>query len=444
MNLSIYTTQLAASPADTAQPLHPPIGGKTYNMKVVILGALVCLVSMVSVMVSTLAAFADTYQIVSSQTDMVDGLQVTQTIVQYGENSLNQFTMHHVLDPTVPSEDIIGPLVLLPGLANSFQMFEFHENGKYKKSFAGFFAKKGFAVWGFSPRETGIASGACAMGLDCSVMADWGLQSVVDDVTFIRSQIELAYPGQKPAIIGQSYGAIAGLALVNAHPNDHAGLVAWEGTLHTADPTVQAFNQTLCIQFQALLAGGVFIDDQGPAGVKFLAFLAETDPNSPTPLPGFPPGTTNHQALVFALSTPTPNPAPFPDPPTGRPGFVTVAGDPFQDLFFFASEERLFANLAVFNDGVAIMSSVDLNCSLAGDTTFSSNLGTYTAPTLIIKAALGAGPLMSELPTVLGSDHITIISESDFGHVDHLMSPDHKDILEQPIRHWLKDTVFID
>ena len=387
------------------------------------------------------AASADTYQIVNSQTDLIDGLEVTETIVQYGENPLNQFTMHRVIDPTVSNDDITGPVILLPGLANSFQMFEVHEDNNFKQSFAGFFAKRRFDVWGFSPRETGIASGDCAT-MDCSVMADWGLQSVVDDVTFIRSQIELDYPGQKPAIIGQSYGAMAGLALVNAHPDDYAGLVAWEGTLHTADPTVQAFNQTLCTQFQGLLASGVYIDDQGPAGVKFLAFLAETDPNGLTLLPGFPPGTTNHQALVFVMSTPTPNPPPFPGPPTGRPGFVTVVGDPFQDLFFFASEERLLATLAAFNDGVAVKSSVDLNCSLAGDTSFSSNLGNYTAPTLIIQAGLGAGPLMSELPSILGSNHVTIMSESDFGHVDHLMSLDHKDFLEQPIRHWLEDTVF--
>ena len=42
----------------------------------------------------------------------------------------------------------------------------------------------------------------------------------VDDITFVRSQIEILHPGTKIVAGGASLGGILGIAVANAHPDD--------------------------------------------------------------------------------------------------------------------------------------------------------------------------------------------------------------------------------
>src|SRR5215510_14408617 len=126
-------------------------------------------------------------------------------------------------------------------------------------------------------------------------MADWGIQTIVNDVAFIRQQIGLVNPNQKPVVGGLSLGSIASVAVINSAPDDYAGALLIEGTLFDADPQVRAINQNFCAQFDSLLSQGVFFDGQQFPAIKQIAQLATVAPNSPSPLPGFPPGFTNHQ-----------------------------------------------------------------------------------------------------------------------------------------------------
>ena len=62
-------------------------------------------------------------------------------------------------------------------------------------------------MFGYSPRA-GTTAGSCESGaIDCSPMADWGLQTMVDDVEFIRQQIAAEYPGLKIVVGGLSMEA---------------------------------------------------------------------------------------------------------------------------------------------------------------------------------------------------------------------------------------------
>jgi pimeloyl-ACP methyl ester carboxylesterase len=385
-------------------------------------------------------ARASGYQIVDQDTVSIDlplgHLLLTEATVQQGPQAINRFTVHRLRRPLVPHR---GTVLLLPSLGNSFRMYLFHESGDVTRSFAATFARLGYDVWGYSSRVSGIAAGACGSTLDCSEALGWGLQTIVDDVTFIRAKIAAVSPGERPVIGGLSLGAISALAVVNQHPAQYAGLLAWEGSLVTDDPVIRAHNQVFCNQFTALLGAGVAVDDQSTPFLKLVTQLAQVAPDAPfaIPVPGFPPGLTNHQAFVLLLATPNPI------APSPRPGFITAAGDVASDQLFFSDDTRLAANIAVFDDVTSNRVMRDLHCSLAGtEAAYSSNLASFTAPTLVIKAGLGFGPVMDELPGKLGSTSVVVQGMSQFAHVDHLGSPAHWVILEARIAEWLHDQVF--
>ena len=139
---------------------------------------------------------AQPYQIINTQSSVVGGdLNKTVTTIQEGNNSLDRFLMTEVSKP-LPDQAIRGVVLLLPPLGSGFQNYEVGENGDYNNSFAAFFARRNFAVYGYSPRVHGLTAGSCESGaIDCAPMANWGLQTIVDDATFIRNQIVLKYPG---------------------------------------------------------------------------------------------------------------------------------------------------------------------------------------------------------------------------------------------------------
>src|SRR5919112_4373937 len=162
------------------------------------------------------ASYAQTYQIIGTQTATVAGdLQKTVTTVQVGANPLDRFLVSRVTKHAA-GQAHRGTLLLLPPLGSGFQNYETVAGGDYSKSFAGFFARRGFDVWGYSQRVQGLTSGQCESGaIDCSAMADWGMQTLLDDVAYVRQQIGAAHPGEKPYVGGLSLGSIASVAVIN-------------------------------------------------------------------------------------------------------------------------------------------------------------------------------------------------------------------------------------
>ncbi|MDQ3806246.1 MAG: lysophospholipase [Acidobacteriota bacterium] len=377
-------------------------------------------------------AHAQTYQVVGSETSTVAGnLTRTVTTVQVGANPLDRFLITRV-SKQVPAQSLKGTLLLLPPLGSGFQNYEVGDGGDYDKSFAGFFARRNFDVWGYSQRVQGLAAGTCETGAaDCSPMAGWGLQTIVDDVAFVRQQIELAHPGERPVVGGLSLGSIASIATINAHPADYAGAILIEGTLYDEDPTVRAINANFCSVFEDLLANGVFYDGQGTPGFKLLSHLAETDPDGPTPLPGFPPGFTNHRAWVAAMAAPPLSPT------TPRPGYFFLAGSVEEDRLFFANEPLVHANIRGFVDYVATRTIRDVSCGLAGERTFSDNLQSFTGPVIMFAGGGGFGAGMTDTAALLTSSKVTMNFREEYGHVDHVFSVKHLHEVEHPVLKWL-------
>ena len=380
------------------------------------------------------SAQAQPYQVTNTQNSVLGGdLNKTVTTVQEGNNSLNSFRMTKVAKQN-SNQGVKAVMLLLPPLGSGFQNYEVGENGDYNNSFVAFFARRNIVVFGYSQRVQGIPAGSCESGaIDCSPMQDWGLQTAVDDTAYIREQIALQYPGKDVILAGLSFGSVASLASLNAHPNDYAGAILIEGSIHDTNPVVRAINANFCTAFQGMLAAGVYFDGQSGQGIKLLSQLAQAAPDQPSPVPGFPPGLTNHQAFIFALSTPVVTPL------SPRPGYFNVAGNVAEDRFLFANESLVHGSLAGFVDYATTKSLADLNCGLAGATTFTGNLGSFSGPVLMFSAGHGFGSAMQDTAALMASATVTMKSNPDYGHVDYMFSEDHIQEVEHPIMNWIKD-----
>jgi len=376
--------------------------------------------------------YAQTYQVVGTETSTpAPGLTKTVTTVQAGGNTLDRFRVTRVSKNAQASAHR-GTLLLLPPLGSGFQNYEVGDGGDYDRSFAGFFARRGFDVWGYSQRVQGLTSGQCESGaIDCSAMAGWGMQTILDDVAYIRGQVGAAHPGEKPYVGGLSLGSIATVAVINQSPQDYAGAIMLEGSLYTENPETRAINAGFCSAFDGLLAAGVYYDGQNTPGFKLLSYLAETAPNEPTPLPGFPPGFTNHRAWVALMSAPPVGPT------TPRPGYYFLAGSVEEDRLFYADEALVHANIAQFVDYVATRTIRDVSCSLAGERTYSNNLQSFGGPVLMIAGGHGFGPEMLDTRALLTNADVTVNFKEDYGHVDHVFSTKHLQEVEHPVLAWL-------
>ncbi|HEY0407626.1 MAG TPA: hypothetical protein VGC89_17970 [Pyrinomonadaceae bacterium] len=376
---------------------------------------------------------AQTYHIISTESSNVSN-NVTRTVttVQVGTNPLNRFLMTRVVR-NIPSHALKGALLLLPPLGSGFQNYEVGDGGDYEKSLAGFFARRNYDVWGYSQRVQGLAAGTCESNtVDCSAMFDWGMQTILNDVAFIRQQIEAAHPGQKPVIGGLSLGSIASLATINAHPHDYAGAILIEGTLYDENPDVRAINANFCAAFENLLAGGVFYDGQGTTGFKLISHLADVDPAGLSPIPGFPQGFTNHQAFVATMSAPPLSPT------TPRPGYNFLAGSVAEDRFFYANEPLAHANIARFVDYVATRTIRDVSCGMAGERTFSNNLQGFDGAVIIFAGGHGFGTGMTDTARLMTSATVTVNFNQAYGHVDYVFSQNHLHEVEHPLLAWLQ------
>ncbi len=380
------------------------------------------------------ALAAGPYVVAATASSAVGPLTRSETLVASGPGPLDRFKVVRLT--RTGAHPFNGSLVLLPPLGPSFAFYEQREaNGALGSSVAEFFALRGYDVWGYALRMEGIPSGTCEAGVvDCSPMAAWNFDLMVEDITFLRGMIEAARPGGGVVLGGTSLGAMLTLAVANAHPGDYDGAVVWEGSLASDDPVVRTLNQGFCAGLEAQIAAGFTIDGVGTSVFREIARQADIAPQGLTTIPLFPPVFTNHQLLITLLSTPQPGPVSGP-----LPGYIQLNGDPVTDRLTFADEDRLLVNVGFFVNYVPNIMVRDVSCSLAGvDTHLTANLGAFTAPVLGIGGGRAFGPAMDDVLSRFGSTDVTLLQEPEFGHVDHFFSPRHRSFVELPILNFLR------
>jgi pimeloyl-ACP methyl ester carboxylesterase len=369
------------------------------------------------------ASQAAAYQITGTAESRDRNLVRTEYVVQVTDHPLDKFKMTRLVKD-VPASQLRGSILFLFPLGTTFAFYEQRDpNGAFGSSIAEFFALRNFDVYGYSPRFEGIPAGTCEAGLfDCSIMKTWNLESMVDDIAFVRSQIETLHPGTKIVTGGASLGGILATAVADDAPEDYDGFLLWEGMLNTPDPAVRGLNQGYCAALEAQVAAGASFDSS--IGVfREVPRQAEVNPSGLTPIALFPPSLTNHQVMVLALSTPTPGPVSMP-----TPGYLQMNGSLAENRLFFASEARIFENVVDrFVNYTPVVTTRDISCSLAGiETRYVDNLGAFHGSLLAIGGGRGFGPYLDDqLAQFTGTTDKTFFLKH------------HREFVERPIYEWV-------
>jgi pimeloyl-ACP methyl ester carboxylesterase len=413
-----------------------------------------------SMFVST-NCLADTHQFIGSPVEQTysysDGNGQPQQIVrsrytiQEGTNSLNRFSMHRVRMQNGPYK---GALFLMPGGNANFELYEIDKNfdgtpgnPNYLETFAAYFAKAGYDVYGYSPRTRGIPQGACTPllgSLNCSPMADWGFDTIIRDAEFIRTQIALVHGSQKPVILGWSLGAMTTYAVLNQDPADYSGAVIWEGMIYSNNPQVKQNNAAFCSLYTLEESLGQYfegtLDPALPVGTGAIAqagisnlYAGGTVGAALLAITAIPNPTLKHTVLVQVTGL---------SQPTGYvPGYTLLAADALANNWIYADETILTNTLTqAFNVYESNAVDRDFECSLSGQTTrFSTHLGSFTGPVFAIRTEHGFGPYMDDNLNLLGTAAAdrSEYYHAGFGHGDNFATTGHRDVLEIPILNWL-------
>ena len=354
--------------------------------------------------------------------------------VEVDHKPLNRFAITHVSDKGGAHA---GPVLLLSPFILPGQFYEISETGQYAKSAAGELAQAGYDVWLVDQRATHLPAGSCESGTDCSAMADWNFGAYSQDALFALSLLKSFSPRKKPVVGGFSAGANAALATVNRAPEEFAGLFLYEGTFFTEDPAIAAHNDPICTTLQGAIAGGALFDTSTPVLGEVLR-LARDNPSAPSPLPFFPPGTSNEQSMFFVFGSPPPAGALSP-----TAGFIRSIVDFGAQRFVFTDENRLKLVGPLFDNYASLAALRDLSCGLAGrDDTYFRNASRFRGDLLVFVEGTGFGQAMFD--TVSLFDHaakVSIESHPEFGESDPYFGFRWRETFLEPLRHWLKRTL---
>jgi hypothetical protein len=356
--------------------------------------------------------------------------------IQQGSDPLNHFTavrlrqngLSHLGDP---------PLILLAPFAFPAEFWEL-TTSDYEDSFAAQIALAGYDVWLVDSRLADADPGECESGaVDCSAMAGWDQDLAIDDAMYVNKLVRAAHPAKKAVIGGLSGGSSTAIASVDRHPNAFAGLFAWEGSLYVADPTIRARNAAFCANDNAALAGGQ-IFDPAVQGFKVLFQLAAAAPNDPSPIPVFPPGTTNLQALLFAFTLPDVN-----NPLNFTADFVRLVGDPFAATLTYSDLDRVLVWGPLVGNYAPIAFIRDSHCSMAGiETRWTDKLDRFRGPVLMFTEGLGFNVFMHDTAALMTRADVTIDFHPEFGESDRYFSTDRDTVALEPLLEWLGDVDF--
>ncbi len=358
--------------------------------------------------------------------------------ISAGTNPLNRFSITRVHSRTGLAHEK-PPVVLLSPFLLPGSFYEVTETGSYLGSAAGRLAADGYDVWLVDQRRTGVVPGACEQGsVDCSVMADWDFDTLSSDGLLALSMARALHPRMKPAVGGFSAGANAALALVNRAPHAVSGAFLYEGTFYTTDSAIVDHNLPICGQLEATLDAGT-VYDPGAQAYGAVLGLAAADPDGVSPLPIFPLGTTNQQAMLYVFSAPPPAGALSP-----TPGFVRCIADFATQEFAYTNPERLFQVGPKFDNYAPLAAMRDLACGLAGlDDRHFDNVDAFRGDVLVFVEGTGFGQAMFDTAGLFTrAKSITIEHHPEWGEADPYFHVAWQQAFYAPLKNWLDNVDF--
>ncbi len=383
----------------------------------------------------------DNYKVTQIGTELPSpGLRRTTFTVSSGPSPLETFhvirvrqtPLWHLADP---------PVILISPYSFPAEFWEITSEDDYSDTYAARVANEGYDVWLVDSRGSTLPPGTCESGaVDCSVMGEWGIDLEVEDAMFVQRLVKTFHPAKKPVVGGLSGGSTTAIAAVNRHPSKFSGLFMWEGTVYTEDPAIHTRNAAFCAADEARMAAGNFVDPS-VQGFKTLFQLAEANPSGISPIPAFPPGTTNLQALLFAFTVPdATNPLNFTD------DFVRLIGNPITTTLAYSNIDRVFGfgNLIVNYAPVPYIR--DSHCAMGNVAGYADRwtdrLSKFRGDVLVYAEGHGFNQMMFDTANQLTRADVTIDYHPEFGESDRYFNNDWVTVAVDPLVAWLANVDF--
>ena len=278
------------------------------------------------------------------------------------------------------------------------------------KSFGVVMAHFGWDLYIVDDRTVDLPAGTCETSLaTCAFGGTISLADRVDDGLAVLDVIESEYGTGRAIVGGYVGGAVAAAALADEAPGRIEGLWLWNGsTVGTLE--TQAYNAPGCGLLEFFLASGINVIPGG--ALKYLFDGFQADPDGP---PILPPeafglaGTYTAEELFYAVMTTHVDAPQWPTPLfrffTGNADDGLVGVFP-EDQFEHVDFDDVFTIGDLGGTYTSVGMLHDIICTLAGDTTYSSNIGSYEGEVIMLGSSGGFGPDMQALATQMPNAHI--------------------------------------
>lgn len=376
-----------------------------------------------TLLVLLMPVWANAYEVVSENTT-IDGIfKHTETVIAASANPIDQFKMHRYRNRFVPPRFADKVIILVAGLQSEFDM--------YLDGFAQSIALSGIEVWGLTPRAANLSAACETDPASCAVAGTWGMDTYIDDTSYIRDAVEAALPGRTIIIGGVSLGAMVPVAVVNEDPDRYDGLFLLDGFLYSADPVILNHNAPFCGMLEVMAGMGIYYDGTQGQVATLLMTLAQTDPSGPSPII---PGLTNRQALIAFFDTLPPG-----TPISGHPDAHICVGDVMAGEFYYADDEKLFYGIETFMPYIPFVITRDFTCAIAGwpGYNYTSNLAAYEGAIYAAGGTEGLGGHMADELSLFVNADITETFELGYGHMDPYFSKTRFCDLTLPVIAWM-------
>ncbi|AJQ93784.1 hypothetical protein [Gynuella sunshinyii] len=348
---------------------------------------------------------------------------------QDGDNPLNQFRIKRITHLNYDTHPL-KPLLLTASFNATLEHYALSSTGRYQDSFEATLALAGFDVWIVEDRIFTSDPSDCDW-LDCSIMGTWGLELRGRDIEFTRQLIQHATHVANPVIGGVTGGGMAAIAAVNANNTHYRALFSTAG-LYSTDEAIRQHNQAACDSFYDQIdAGNLYRDSLG--GLDVLIAAARDFPDSTS---AADPSVSNYQFVVNVLTSPG-GLGFLAFTPTYRFAAPTATLDDYQymkaDMFFKDSE---YFGTLVSNNHFA-----NLNCSIAGDRTFTHDLNKFTGDVLFLGGGESQAPLEIDTASLFEQANVQVIVDpADGGEADNYLVDYslRQEVLDQPLINWLQ------
>jgi hypothetical protein len=187
-----------------------------------------------------------------------------------------------------------------------------------------------------------------------------------------------------------------------------------------------------------MLDAGIVYDPSAQLYGSILG-LAATDPTGTSPLPVFPPGTTNQQAMLYVFSAPPPAGALSP-----TPNFVRCIGDFSTQQFVYTNPARLFLTGPKFDNYGSLAAMRDLACGLAGmDDQYFDNVDAFRGDVLLYVEGTGFGQAMFDTASLFErAKSITVEHHPEWGEADPYFHKAWQTAFYAPLKNWLDQVEF--